>query len=160
VRVHEKFMLSPGHRANVLDPRFTHGAVGAAAANRRMFQGYVQDTRMYTELFMQARASASAPGSADGSAPSADPAPTATPRPKPREVEVEVDPPRRPRSSAGIDGIATVVSSPPALDLTSRHLGDEAAAARVAELGRRISSAVMSTSSHLTQAMAARGFLR
>ena len=54
VRVHEKFMASPGHRANVLDGRFTHGGVGAAAADNKMFQGYVQNTRMYTELFLQA----------------------------------------------------------------------------------------------------------
>ena len=54
VRVHEQFMGSAGHRANVLDARFTHGGVGAAAADGKMFQGYVQNTRMYTELFMQA----------------------------------------------------------------------------------------------------------
>ncbi|HEX7195393.1 MAG TPA: CAP domain-containing protein, partial [Candidatus Limnocylindria bacterium] len=58
VRVHEKFMASPGHRANVLDARFTHGGVGAAAADNKMFQGYVQNTRMYTELFLQAPAAA------------------------------------------------------------------------------------------------------
>ena len=63
VRVHEKFMASPGHRANVLDPRFTHGGVGAAAADGKMFQGYVQNTRMYTELFMQASGGAPAPSS-------------------------------------------------------------------------------------------------
>ena len=53
VRVHEKFMASPGHRANVLTAAFTHGGVGAAAADGQMFQGYVQNTRMYTELFLQ-----------------------------------------------------------------------------------------------------------
>src|SRR5918994_697316 len=61
VRVHEQFMGSPGHRANVLDARFTHGGVGAAAADNKMFQGYVQNTRMYTELFLQAPAAAAAP---------------------------------------------------------------------------------------------------
>jgi uncharacterized protein YkwD len=61
VRVHEKFMASPGHRVNVLDGRFTHGGIGAAAADNKMFQGYVQNTRMYTELFMQARAAAPPP---------------------------------------------------------------------------------------------------
>ena len=61
VRVHEKFMASPGHRANVLTAAFTHGGVGAAAADNQMFQGYVQNTRMYTELFLQAPASAPAP---------------------------------------------------------------------------------------------------
>ncbi len=54
VRVHEAFMESPGHRANVLDPSFTHGGVGAAAADNQSFLGHVQSTRMYTELFMEA----------------------------------------------------------------------------------------------------------
>src|SRR5688572_10398368 len=58
VRVHERFMASPGQRANVLDYRFTHGGVGAAAADNKLFQGYVQNTRMYTELFLQAPAAA------------------------------------------------------------------------------------------------------
>ncbi len=39
VRVHEKFMGSPGHRANVLDRRFTHGGVGAAAARQQAVPG-------------------------------------------------------------------------------------------------------------------------
>src|SRR6187402_3113785 len=64
VRVHERFMASPGHRANVLDGRFTHGGVGAAAADNKMFQGYVQNTRMYTELFLQAPGAAPAPAPA------------------------------------------------------------------------------------------------
>ncbi|MBA2634290.1 MAG: hypothetical protein H0U86_15050, partial [Chloroflexi bacterium] len=70
VRVHENFMASAGHRANVLTAAFTHGAVGAAAADNRMFQGYVQNTRMYTELFLQA------PG---GGAPPPAPAPAPPP---------------------------------------------------------------------------------
>ncbi len=69
VRVHEKFMTSPSHRVNVLDGRFTHGGVGAAAADNQMFQGYVQNTRMYTELFMQARAAAPPPAPAPAPAP-------------------------------------------------------------------------------------------
>ena len=64
VRVHERFMASPGHRANVLDGRFTHAGVGAAAADNKMFQGYVQNTRMYTELFLQAPGAAPAPAPA------------------------------------------------------------------------------------------------
>ena len=54
VRVHEAFMESPGHRANVLDPSFTHGGVGGAAADNKPFLGHTQNTRMYTELFMEA----------------------------------------------------------------------------------------------------------
>ena len=29
IKIHEGFMASPGHRANILDPSFTHGGVGA-----------------------------------------------------------------------------------------------------------------------------------
>lgn len=78
VRVHEKFMASPGHRANVLDRRFTHGGVGAAAANNQRFQGYVQNTRMYTELFLQAPSAAAPPPP-----PPAQPAPPPPPPPPP-----------------------------------------------------------------------------
>ena len=81
VRVHEKFMASPGHRANVLDGRFTHAGVGAAAADNQMFQGYVQNTRMYTELFMQAR-SAPPPPPPPAPAP-APPPPAPAPAPPP-----------------------------------------------------------------------------
>ena len=69
VSVHENFMGSAGHRANVLDPRFTHGGVGAAAADNKMFQGYVQNTRMYTELFLQASGSAPPPAPAPAPPP-------------------------------------------------------------------------------------------
>ncbi len=126
VRVHEQFMASAGHRANVLDPRFTHGGVGAAAADGKMFQGYVQNTRMYTELFMQA----------SGGAPrAAAPAPQlgrwrwwrrrwrrrpggpvrrgSAPKPKPKPSPGDAWSLRRAReSSAGIDGVIVVVSAP------------------------------------------------
>src|SRR5918999_668992 len=64
VRVHEQFMGSAGHRKNVLDPSFTHGGVGAAAADNQMFQGHVQNTRMYPELFMDAAGGGPAPAPA------------------------------------------------------------------------------------------------
>lgn len=151
VRVHEKFMASPGHRANVLDRRFTHGGVGAAAADNQQFQGYVQNTRMYTELFMQARASAPAPapapggggsgggsggggGGYGGGGGSAAPVQAAAPEPEPKPKHVTVDAPRRPSSSAGIDGVAEVVSAPASADLVVRHLLDERAAERAASL--------------------------
>jgi uncharacterized protein YkwD len=160
VRAHEQFMGSPGHRANVLDRRFTHGGVGAAAADNREFLGYVQNTRMYTQLFMQARsAPAPAPtpppaapappppapapppsGGGGGGAPApAQPAPAAaatpapTPEPKPKLVQVAA--PQRPASSAGLDGIATRISRPAAAeDRLARHTLDETAASRVAQL--------------------------
>lgn len=147
VRVHEAFMASAGHRANVLDARFTHGGVGAAAADNQMFQGYVQNTRMYTELFMQARSSAPAPapapaqpapaprppsgggGGGGGSytAPrtTTAPRPAATPEPTPKVVSMAT--PRRPSSAAGIDGVAQVVNArPPSVAaLVTRFTVDE-----------------------------------
>jgi len=127
VRVHEKFMASAGHRANVLDPRFTHGGVGAAAADNKMFQGHVQNTRMYTELFMQAAGAAPPPapapapappsaGGGGGGAGASAPAPVANPapkpKPKPKAFRVRMDAPQRPVSTVGVDGVAVVVSAP------------------------------------------------
>jgi hypothetical protein len=148
VRVHEQFMASPGHRANVLDRRFTHGGVGAAAADGQMFQGYVQDTRMYTELFMQASAAPAPPppapqqpaappsggggGGGGSTAPAAESAPKAKPRPKP--AVMSMDAPARPHSSAGIDGVATVVSAPADASLGRRIRHDQLAAVRAKAL--------------------------
>ncbi|MDQ4035305.1 MAG: CAP domain-containing protein [Chloroflexota bacterium] len=138
VRVHEKFMASPGHRANVLDARFTHGGVGAAAADDRMYQGYVQDTRMYTELFMQAPA-AGAPASPSGGGGStgggggggggggyAQPVAQATPKPEPKPKEMRVEAPRRPTSTAGLDGVMTTVVERTTADLVARLAADDA----------------------------------
>jgi uncharacterized protein YkwD len=58
VLIHEGFMNSPGHRANVLEPSFTHGGVGAYAKDNVNFLGKLRNPRFYTELFMVA---ASAP---------------------------------------------------------------------------------------------------
>jgi uncharacterized protein YkwD len=128
VRVHEAFMESPTHRDNVLNPAFTHGGVGAFATEDQMFQGYVQDTRMYTELFLQAPSSGSGSGSGGGGsgggsggggsgggsgggqAP-APAAPAATPKPEP--MQVRVDTPRTPSSTA-LDGEAASVRPEPA----------------------------------------------
>ncbi|MEO7295909.1 MAG: CAP domain-containing protein [Candidatus Limnocylindria bacterium] len=143
VRVHEKFMASPGHRVNVLDGRFTHGGVGAAAADNRMFQGYVQNTRMYTELFLQARsapapAPAPAPppggggggggggGSAAPPAAAALAAPKATPKPEPKPKEMAVEAPLRPTSAAGLDGVATLVIERTTVDVAARQAADDA----------------------------------
>jgi uncharacterized protein YkwD len=154
VRAHEQFMGSPGHRANVLNPAFTHGGVGAAAADNQMFLGHVQNTRMYTQLFMQA-ASAPAPAPAPtpaprppsqpapapappppsgggGSGAPAQPAAAApTPTPEPVAKVVQVAAPVRPVSSAGLDGVATPVVAPSiAVDLVTHHQLDELAAKR------------------------------
>jgi uncharacterized protein YkwD len=148
VRVHEKFMASPGHRANVLDRRFTHGGVGAAAADNKMFQGYVQNTRMYTELFMQSGASAPAPapapqppaegggsgGGGGGGGASAPTSPTVAAPPKPRPNPVSMDAPRRPVSTAGLDGVSVVVSAPDRHRTVARPWIEETSAGQAATL--------------------------
>ena len=144
VHVHEQFMASPGHRANVLDPRFTHGGVGAAAADGKMFQGYVQNTRMYTELFMQASGAAPAPpsggggggggGASGGGASNAPVAAAPRPKPKPKPSPVNMSAPARPESSAGIDGVTVVVSAPSDGALLRQLRADELAAARATAL--------------------------
>jgi uncharacterized protein YkwD len=72
IAIHEGFMASPGHRANILEPSFTHGGVGAYGADGVMFLGKLRDPRLYTELFM---AAASAPPPP----PPPDPDPTSPP---------------------------------------------------------------------------------
>ena len=140
VRVHERFMASPGHRVNVLDGRFTHAGVGAAAADNKMFQGYVQNTRMYTELFLQppgAAAPAPAPapvappsggGGGGYTAPAAPVAQAKAPAPKaePKPKEMSVDSPSRPASTAGIDGVSRVVTARATVDVTARLATDDA----------------------------------
>jgi uncharacterized protein YkwD len=127
VRVHEAFMESPSHRENVLNPVFTHGGVGAYGADNQMFQGYVQDTRMYTELFLQAPSSGGGGGGGGGggsgggsggggSGGGGTSAPVATPRPEP--LAVSVDAPRRPSSDA-VDGEATLLGDATSDDTTT-----------------------------------------
>lgn len=136
VGVHENFMASAGHRANVLNPAWSHAGVGGAAADNQAFQGYVQNTRMYTELFMQAAgAAAPAPAPASG-APAPAPASRTAPVPaapaapaEPTPLEVAVAAPVRPSSTA-VDGSAERVR--PARSLASFVLA--IAHARAAEM--------------------------
>jgi uncharacterized protein YkwD len=151
VAVHNAWMNSPGHRANILNAAFTHGGVGGAAANNQLYQGYVQNTRMYTQLFAQApgggaaapKPAAAAPkpagakpaAQAGGAAPAkpgtaAPAAPAAPPKPKPAKVEMEA--PSRPQSAA-VDGTAEEIRRH-VVDLATRHLIDERSAARAAAL--------------------------
>jgi uncharacterized protein YkwD len=128
VAAHEGFMSSPGHRANVLYPAFTHGGVGAAARDSFNYLGYgVMNVRMYTELFLEPPNAAPAPppgggggggggsgggGGGGGGTTTVRPAPAATPEPEPEPKEVAVAAPRRPVSGVGIDGVATPVEGP------------------------------------------------
>lgn len=173
VRVHEKFMESPGHRANVLDPSFTHGGVGAAAADNQAFLGNVQNTRMYTELFMEAKgASTPAPpappgnggggtgsgGSGGGSATGVAPAPPAAAQPVASRAEMEA--PRAPRSSR-VDGWYEVVSAPTSDNLLAAWLAPETAARRASAMapGAEVSPAAVTAGMQVTAARQERGFL-
>ena len=74
VAVNNGFMGSPEHRANILEPSWTHGGVGAYGADNIMWGGKMRSPRMYTELFMQAKAAPTPP-------PTPRPTPVPTPRP-------------------------------------------------------------------------------
>jgi uncharacterized protein YkwD len=120
VKIHEGFMASPGHRANILTPGFTHGGVGAYARDNITFLGKVRSPRMYTELFMQAASSAPPPpppsgggggssggGGTYGGGGGTAPAPSATPATK----AYKVDPPKAPKPSQPLDGSTLVASA-------------------------------------------------
>ncbi|HEX7196094.1 MAG TPA: hypothetical protein VF364_04570, partial [Candidatus Limnocylindria bacterium] len=106
--------------------------------------------RMYTELFLQAPAAAApapAPppsgggsggggggtgggsgggGSAGGGGSYAQPVAQATPKPEPKPKEMRVDAPRRPTSSAGLDGVTAMVVERATVDLVARLAADDA----------------------------------
>ena len=79
IKIHEGFMASEGHRANILEPSWTHGGVGAYGADNVSFLGKLRSPRVYTELFMQAQAAATPPPATPP--PATPPPPAATPKP-------------------------------------------------------------------------------
>jgi Cysteine-rich secretory protein family len=153
VRAHEQFMGSATHRANVLNPNFSHGGVGAWAADNVSFLGNVQSPRMYTELFMQAAGAAPPPpppsggggggsgggGAVSAPAPAPAPAPAAQP-PAPKPKAVEVSAPRRPVSSAGLDGIGTPIGRHTRADAAAL-VADDATTPRPTDGARRMAVA-------------------
>jgi hypothetical protein len=119
VAAHNGFMGSPGHRANILGS-WTHGGVGAWAADNVQFLGALRSPRVYTELFMVAAGSAPPPsgggggggtggggggtgggGGGGGVAYQPAPAPTLPPRVVPA--------PARPTSAEPLDGSGQLV---------------------------------------------------
>jgi uncharacterized protein YkwD len=80
VAVNTGFMNSPEHRANILEPTWTHGGVGAYGADNIMWGGKLRSPRMYTELFMQAK---TAPAPTPQPTPVPTPRPTVAPTPRP-----------------------------------------------------------------------------
>jgi uncharacterized protein YkwD len=80
-QINQSFMNSPAHRANILNPSFTHLGIGAwAASGSWTYPGSTScpcsGVKMYTELFIQA------PGASPPAAP-APPPPPRTPAPPP-----------------------------------------------------------------------------
>jgi uncharacterized protein YkwD len=75
VKMNEGFMGSSGHRANILNPDWSHGGVGAYGKDGVMWGGKIRNIRMYTELFIKLK-------SATTSTPAPTPKPVvATPKP-------------------------------------------------------------------------------
>lgn len=84
VKINEGFMASSGHRANILNPNWSHGGVGAYGADGVMWGGKVRNIRMYTELFIKLKtAPAPTPAPTPPPATPKPPAPTPAPTPKP-----------------------------------------------------------------------------
>jgi uncharacterized protein YkwD len=79
IKINEGFMASAGHRANILNSAWTHGGVGAYGKDGAMWGGKIRNIRMYTELFMKAKASPPPPPP-----PTPPPPPPPTPKPVPR----------------------------------------------------------------------------
>jgi uncharacterized protein YkwD len=123
VAIHQGFMDSPGHRANILEPSFTHGGVGAYGKDNVNFLGTQRSPRFYTELFME---SASAPpppppsgGGGGGGSPQPPPSggggggTAASPaRHDPKAKALHVDAPAAPRASSPLDGGTLVAAAP------------------------------------------------
>ncbi len=119
VLIHEGFMNSPGHRANVLEPAFTHGGVGAYGADGVSFLGKKRDPRFYTELFMVSSSTPPPPPPGNPNPPPPPPsggnaAPVARAKPdRPKQRELRVDRPQTPESPERFDGPTLVASADP-----------------------------------------------
>ena len=129
VAIHQGFMDSPGHRANILEPSFTHGGVGAYGKDNVNFLGKQRNPRFYTELFMQAASAPPPPppsgGGGGGGSPQPHPHPAAveeaaarpvppatSTRAKPHAKPLHVDAPAAPRASSPMDGATMVAAAP------------------------------------------------
>ena len=142
IAIHQGFMDSPGHRANILEPSFTHGGVGAYGKDNVMFLGKLRSPRFYTELFMAATAAPPPPppsgggGGGGGTQPPSGGGTAASParedKAKPRAKALHVDAPAAPMASEPMDGATLVAAGNSASTAMVRALayaGDTAAPA-------------------------------
>jgi hypothetical protein len=119
VAIHEGFMASPEHRANILEPGFTDGGVGAYGKDDVMFLGKLRSPRFYTELFMAATSAPPPPSGGGGGGTSGGyTAPTGGGSSPQRKTarNLRVETPSAPRASDPLDG-PTVVASLPAREV-------------------------------------------
>jgi uncharacterized protein YkwD len=116
VQINISFMNSAGHRANILEPRFTHGGVGAYGADNLVWQGKLRSPRMYTELFMQAKSTAPPPTPRPvpkpTPRPTVKPAPKPTPRPAVATPKPTATPSRTPNLLIGPDASPSPIPTP------------------------------------------------
>ena len=120
VKIHEGFMASPGHRANILDPSWTHGGIGAFGADNVASSAQratpastpsssCRRSPRHRHPLRHRREGRIHPAAVGGGSPVRQPARVA-PSPTPRHVAVVV--PARPVSSQPLDGarVVTVTS--------------------------------------------------
>ncbi len=101
VKINEGFMNSSGHRANILNPAWSHGGVGASGVDNVTWQGSVRNMRMYTELFIKLN-----------SAPPPPPPPTPKPTPKPTAKPTAPPPPPPPTPKPTVAPVSTPHQTP------------------------------------------------
>jgi uncharacterized protein YkwD len=115
VKINEGFMNSAGHRANILNPDWSHGGVGAYGADGVMWGGKVRNIRMYTELFIKLK-TAPAPTPVPTAPPPPPPAtpkpPAPTPVPTPKPVAPKPTPAPTPRQLPLETATATPLPTP------------------------------------------------
>jgi uncharacterized protein YkwD len=112
IKINDGFMASSGHRANILNPAWTHGGVGAYGADGVMWGGKIRNIRMYTELFVQLKTTSTV---------------TATPKPvvaTPKPVVATPKPTPVPAPTSTPHQVPTETPSP-SLDATPSETPDQ-----------------------------------
>lgn len=131
IQINQKFMESPAHRANILNPSFTHLGIGAwAASGSWTYPGSTScpcsGVRMYTELFIQA------PGGVPTPRP---PAPTPAPAPPVVATSTPSPPPSASELPAPLQPAAIASASPPVTPRLSPGPGGTGLSQRAAARG-------------------------
>ena len=129
VAINTGFMNSAGHKANILNPAWSHGGVGAYGADGVMWGGQVRNMRMYTEAFIKLKSGSPPPPPPPPVTPKPTlkptpvptpmptpvptPVPTAAPTPTPHQVPTELPATPTPTPSESTPGGTGVASNGP-----------------------------------------------